>query len=68
MLQANIRRQVLRQKALEEVELLTQQHLITSSQELYDAITEIENNSSSASKIGSMKTSLLKTQINIRKF
>ena len=50
MLQANIRRRALRQKALEEVELLTQQHLITSSQELYDAITEIENNSSSASK------------------
>ena len=67
MLQAKIQRETLKRKMQEEKEQLSQQHLITSSTELYEAISAIDNESNSVSNKKSKKVSLLKTQILIRK-
>ena len=67
MEQAYRRREALRKKAREEKEQLLQKHLISSRQELFSAIAEIENESVSTSKKKAKKISLIKTQIQIRK-
>ncbi len=67
MLQAHLRRQVLKKKHREEKDKLSQQHLITSSQELFDIMEEIDAESTTAAKKKSKKLTVIRTQIGIRK-
>ena len=65
--QAYKQREALKKKAWDEKEQLLQKHLISSRQELFSVIAEIENESISTSKKKAKKISLIKTQIQIRK-
>ena len=67
MAQAHIRREALKLKAHQERNALSQLHLITTSEELQQAISDIDNKSLSAAKKTAEKRSLLSTQIKIRK-
>ena len=69
LLQGHIRREALRQKAQQERDELSQIHLITTSEELQQALECIHAGESlSAAKKRIRKVNLLKTQIKIRKF
>ncbi len=67
MVQANVRREALKRKAQQERDKLSQQHLITTSDELRQALLDIESLQLTAAKMKAQKLSLLKTQIRIRK-
>ena len=67
MAQAHIRREAVKQKAQQERNQLSQQRLITSSDELYQAILDIDNKCISATKNAALKRSLVSTQMKIRK-
>ena len=61
------RRQTMKAKALREKEVLSQQHLIATVQELLEVLDEIDSESISPSKRKQKKLKLLRTQVNIRK-
>ena len=61
------RREVLLQRTTKEKEKLATLHLITSSAELCDALSDIDSEDSSAKKKAEKKRTLLRDQINIRK-
>lgn len=63
---AHEKREALRQKVQKQCDELSTQHLITSSHELRQAMSEIEG-STSQRQMKSKKRALLKTQINLRK-
>ena len=67
MAQAHIRREAVKQKAQQERNQLSQQHLITSSDELYQAILDIDKKCISATKKAALKRSLVSTQMKIKK-
>ena len=67
MLQANARQEALKQKARQEKDELLKHHLITTAEELHQVLLSIDANSMSAQKKKAQKTSLLKTQVKIRK-
>ena len=67
MLQAHIKREALKQKVRQEKDELSQEHLITSSQELQQAINSIDIKTCSSSKKRAEKMLLLRKQIKIRK-
>ena len=55
------------QRALKEREKLSKLHLITSADELHDALSEIDGEAITAKKKMEKKRTLLREQINIRK-
>ena len=61
------RREALHQRALKEREKLSMLHLITSADELHDALSEIDSEAITAKKRMDKKRTLLREQINIRK-
>ena len=61
------RREALLQRAMKEKEKLCMLHLITSSDELCDALSEIDSEDICTKKKGERKRALLRDQINIRK-
>ena len=61
------KREALQQKLQKQCDELSEHHLITSSCELRQALTEIEGSSTSQRQMKSKKLALLKTQINLRK-
>ena len=63
---AHEKREALRRKAQRQRDELSEHHLITSSQELRQAMAMIEVEDSSTSQ-RRMKLTMLKTQINLRK-
>ena len=65
--QAHTRREAQKEKRLAEREELVQHHLIASSEELLEALSQIDAADLSEGKKRSEKVRLLKTQINIRK-
>ena len=67
MIQAHSRLQALRYKEQTEKHTLLQEHLITSSEELYQSLATIDEEFSTASKRKMKKFSLLKVQIKMRK-
>ena len=67
MVQSHVRREALKQKAEQERNELSQLHLITTSEELRQAIVDIDNKSLSAAKKTAEKCSLVRIQIKIRK-
>ena len=67
MLQENLKQKALEKKQAQEKERLSQLHLITTSQELAQAIAEIGSEPITASKCRAKTLTLLKTQIEIRK-
>ena len=67
MLQTNLKRKALEKKLSDEKELLLNQHIITSSEELAQALGEIDFEGGAASKRKAKKLSVLRTQIKIRK-
>ena len=67
MKQAHVRRQALKKRAQQEREKLLSLHLITSSNELLKAVSDIEHKTISTAKKKQEKLSLLRSQINIWK-
>ena len=67
MRQAHFRREALKKKATLEKDKLSKFHLITSSEELHQLLSEIDTSSNTTSKKKVQKFSLLRTQINIRR-
>ena len=67
MIQAHSRLQALRRKEQTEKDKLLKEHLITSSEELYQSIVTIDEEVSTATKRRAKKLALLKIQIKIRK-
>lgn len=67
MIQAHSRLQALRRKEQTEKHKLLKEHLITSSEELYQSIVTIDEEVSTATKRRAKKLALLKIQIKIRK-
>ena len=67
MIQAHSRLQALRHKEQTEKHKLLKEHLITSSEELYQSIVTIDEEVSTATKRRAKKLALLKIQIKIRK-
>ena len=67
MKQAHMRRQALERRARQEREKLLSLHLITSSDELFKAVSDIDHMTTSTSKKKQEKLSLLRSQINIWK-
>ena len=67
MLHDKQRRDALHQRALKEREKLSKLHLITSADELHDALSEIDGEAITAKKKMEKKRTLLREQINIRK-
>lgn len=67
LMQTHTRREALKTKKLAEKEKLIQHHLISSPDELFDAIAQLEAANSTAAKRKSATIQLIKTQINIRK-
>ena len=67
MVLANARGEALKRKTQKEKDGLSQLHLIRTSQELLQALEEIDTQSVSATKKRAQKLSLLKTQIKISK-
>lgn len=64
LLQAHRKKKALERRAQMERDKLSQEYLITSSEELYQTISDIDKETISISK---KKAKLLKTQVNIRK-
>lgn len=64
---AHEKREALQRKAQKQRDELSEHHLITSSDELRQAMIEIEGSSTSQKQMKSKKLVLLKTQINLRK-
>ena len=67
MKQAHFRHEALKKKAILERDELSKLHLITSSEELQELLTEIDISNNTISKKKAQKLSLLRTQINIRR-
>ena len=67
MVQENLKQKALEKKQAQEKERLSQLHLITTSQELAQAIAEIDSEPITAPKRRAKTLALLKTQIQIRK-
>lgn len=67
LLQAHIKRKALEQRAQKERDMLSQEHLITSSRELRGAISDIDKEIITISKKKAKKLKLLRAQINIRR-
>lgn len=67
MKQAHLRHEALKKKATLEKDKLSKLHLITSSEELHQLLSEIDISSNTTSKKKAQKLSLLRTQINIRR-
>ena len=67
MAQENAKREELKKKLHEEKEKLSQLHLVTTSEELKEELINIDSEKISASKKRNKKTTLLKTQIKIRR-
>ena len=67
MIQSHKRKEVLRRKLELEKNQLSQIHLITSSEELHNAIEKIENESMTATKKKKEVKTLLSHQVKIRK-
>ena len=67
MVRAHNRQQAMKQKAQSEIERLSQIHLVTSSQELYLALSKIDDQNISGSKKKGEKLSFLRTQVNVWK-
>ena len=67
MIQVHSRLQALRHKEQTEKHKLLKEHLITSSEELYQCIVNIDGEVSAATKRRAKKLALLKVQIKIRK-
>ena len=67
MVRANLKRKALKKKLCEEKERLSKMHLITTSQELDIALTELDCENISVAKNTAKKLTLLKTQVQIRK-
>ena len=67
MKQAHTRRQALERRAQQEREKLLSLHLITTSNELFKAVSDIDHMTTSTSKKKQEKLSLLRSQINIWK-
>ena len=65
MVRAHNRQQAMKQKAQSEIERLSQIHLVTSSQELYLALSKIDDQNISGSKKKGEKLSFLRTQVNV---
>lgn len=65
MIQSHKRREVLRRKIELERDELSQIHLITSSEELHEAITEIENGTTTATKKKKELRTILNNQVKI---
>ena len=67
MIHAHNRREALKEKAQQERDELSQLNLVTTSEELHQAIADIDNSSISAAKKTAQKRTLVRTQINIRR-
>ena len=67
MVQANVRREAMKRKEKLERDELSQQHLITTPDELCQALLDIESLPLTAAKMKAQKLSLIKTQFKIRK-
>ena len=67
MVQVHTRREVLKRKAQQERNELSPLHLITTSEELCQAIVEMDTNNISGAKKTSLKHTLVSTQVKIRK-
>lgn len=67
MTHAHTRREALKKKAQQERDDLSQLHLLSTSKELHQAISDIDKKSLSAAKKTAEKRLLLRTQIKIRK-
>lgn len=67
MVEAKKRREAFQQRAKRERDKLSQLHLITSPEELAQALAEIDKTNISASKKKAKKLDLLKIQVRIRK-
>lgn len=65
--QAHVRKQALERRAQQEREKLLSLHLITTSDELFKAVSDIDQLTTSTSKKKQEKLSLLRNQINIWK-
>ncbi len=67
LIQAHEKRLTLQKRAQQKKDKLSQFHLITTPQELYEALEKIDMEKLSAAKTVSQKLGLLRTQVNIRK-
>ena len=67
MLTENAKRRALEKKSSEEKQLLSQSHLITSSEEVREELMAIDKEKISEAKKASKKMELLKTQVRIRR-
>ena len=67
MAQAHLQREAIKKKTELQRSELSKLHLITTSEELYQLIGDIDATENTASKKRALKLSLLRTQINIRK-
>ena len=67
MKQCHLKRTAMRQKAAKEKDLLSQQHLITTTAELEEALEEADACETTTAKKRDKKLALLRTQIKIRK-
>lgn len=67
MKESHMRKEAMKMKAHKETDELVKQHLITTSKELHQLITKIDDQQVSMTKKRTQKLSLLRTQINIRK-
>ena len=68
MVRAHIQRETIKKKAEEQKSELSKFHLITTSDELYQLIGEIDATKNTATRKTALKLSLLREQISIRKF
>lgn len=66
MVHSHTRKEALKRK-MKEVRKLSQLHLITTSEELHQAVRDIDGKSLSTARKTAQKRSLIKTQVNIRK-
>ena len=67
LFQAHVKKQALQQRSQKEKDKLSELNLITTPEELKEAIQKIEKEDLSSTKRVAQKLSLLRTQINIRK-
>lgn len=67
MIQVHGRLQALRNKEQTEKHTLLKEHLITSSEELYQVMVNIDTEISAPTKRKTRKLPMLKTQVKIRK-
>lgn len=67
MKQCHLKRTAMREKAAKEKDLLSQQHIITTTAELEEALEEVDACEATTAKKREKKLALLRTQIKIRK-